>query len=715
MRRRSNQRITKIKKDFIEELLKRAEAMDVADGTSIQPPGSDLIPYPDMNNLRHWTRDYLLKGLTKVYPVKLDTDGQTYLTTLIDGLPLFTKLSKTIGTTEVSQVTTGISSFLTKVGNPTVSSNYVVSNFSGSNYFSIPSNTTYKAVGNIYKIQFTTGSDITSEQCILHAQGGPAIIILGGILREWVANNTDLFTVKPNTTYDLELTINSTSGTTAATARVSENGGPFTTVNINDTFAFTNTSGFYVGMSSQSTDRYFRGSINFDKSSITINNVVSTFCSYAEEETVVPVETSKPGLWLSNLIAPISNSFAGSWLRHNLIHSNESSYDNVNSDVIGNYTWSFFQRGVLHRTAGSSHNNDDSYCQHWSPSALGCISHDAIIIPSNNLRSTYTSYQMPVVPNDANMQYYEETMSKDVEYTFVDNNNNIPLTTTQFNGRVVGDGWVYELLLTPNGNGSGNNYGGGDNPEGPNGSNGGCITGTISYADSSLGTICTQEINSCFQTSQSYFNPEVPVVPTNKPISEPGYDWQPGTLCDNSGLVQLGCCKFGQSGYDIIYNPNVASCVKRFKGFEHILPDGTIQTGTAFENVGYDDYHLGGNCGTYVNYPKGSYDTDECGFTCFIGGSMFPGTTYLYRKHKPVEAENGVDLWLNIYDLKKQYESEGLPWTGGCGANRFTIDISTEKCTETYCTAKLIAHNVDINALGDISQLEQQVWSNATS
>ena len=703
MRRRSNQRITKIKKDFIEELLKRAEAMDVADGTSIQPPGSDLIPYPDMNNLRLWTRDYLLKGLTKVYPVKLDTDGQTYLTTLIDGLPLFTKLSKTIGTTEVSQVTTGISSFLTKVGNPTVSSNYVVSNFSGSNYFSIPSNTTYKAVGNIYKIQFTTGSDITSEQCILHAQGGPAIIILGGILREWVANNTDLFTVKPNTTYDLELTINSTSGSTAATARVSENGGPFTTVNINDTFTFTNTSGFYVGMSSQSTDRYFRGSIDFDKSSITINNVVSTFCSYAEKETVVPVETSKPGLWLSNLIAPISNSFAGSWLRHNLIHSNESSYDNVNSDVIGNYTWSFFQRGILHRTAGSSHNNDDSYCQHWSPSALGCISHDAIIIPSNNLRSTYTSYQMPVVPNDANMQYYEETMSKDVEYTFVDNNNNIPLTTTQFNGRVVGDGWVYELLLTPNGNGSGNNYGGGDNPEGPNGSNGGCITGTISYADSNQGTICTQEVNSCFQTDQSFFNPQVPDVPTTKPIGN-----EEGTIA--ADVYAYTCCPNIHTSDNRLHG-SLGTVAAKFSGNKSVTianTDGTTSTNLS-TNMNWN-YDLGSST-TCGHQGLRTASADDCG-SGWCGGGCYSGNVIV---SKPPTEQNGIDLWLNIYDLKKQYEQEGLPWSGGCGANRFTIDISTEKCTESYCTAKLIAHNVDINALGDISQLEQKVWSNAAS
>lgn len=690
MRRRSNQRITKIKKDFIEELLKRAEAMDVADGTSIQPPGSDLIPYPDMNNLRHWTRDYLLKGLTKVYPVKLDTDGQTYLTTLIDGLPLFTKMTKSIK----------------ELDEPVLVDYVQPTDFQNVSALDASINCSVDTALN---------SSAHFNQCLNGTGIWHSASASFGVKEQTVF----IHFVKPIKPDSVQFTNRSNDPNSIQPIKTVDVYGSNDNNNYTRLGSYTNTNQSLGGIWTVplvSIEAY-----SYIKLFFTTYNDYGALdrCMFhgqvLDSTKKMTVETSKPGLWLSNLIAPISNSFAGSWLRHNLIHSNESSYDNVNSDVIGNYTWSFFQRGILHRTAGSSHNNDDSYCQHWSPSALGCISHDAIIIPSNNLRSTYTSYQMPVVPNDANMQYYEETMSKDVEYTFVDNNNNIPLTTTQFNGRVVGDGWVYELLLTPNGNGSGNNYGGGDNPEGPNGSNGGCITGTISYADSNQGTICTQEVNSCFQTSQSYFNPEVPVVPTNKPIGDPGYDWQPGTLCDNSGFVQLGCCKFGQSGYDIIYNPNVASCVKGFKGFKHILPDGTIQTGTAFENVGYDDYHLGGNCGTYVNYPKGSYDTDECGFTCFIGGSMFPGTTYLYRKHKPIDAENGIDLWLNIYDLKKQYESEGLPWSGGCGANRFTIDISTEKCTETYCTAKLIAHNVDINALGDISQLEQKVWSNATS
>ena len=81
--------------------------------------------------------------------------------------------------------------------------------------------------------------------------------------------------------------------------------------------------------------------------------------------------------------------------------------------------------------------------------------------------------------------------------------------------------------------------------------------------------------------------------------------------------------------------------------------------------------------------------------------------------NKKVEPEEGINLYLNIYDLKKQYESEGIPWTGDCGTARFDIEISTTKCDESYCKSILIAENVDINSLGDISKLEEQVWANS--
>lgn len=678
MRRRSNQRITKIKKDFIEELLKRAEAMDVADGTSIQPPGSDLIPYPDMNNLRLWTRDYLLKGLTKVYPVKLDTDGQTYLTTLIDGLPLFTKMTKSIK----------------ELDEPVLVDYVQPTDFQNVSALDASINCSVDTALN---------SNTHFNQCL----NGTAIWHSASASYGVKEQTVFIHFVKPIKPDSVQFTNRSNDPNNVQPIKTVDVYGSNDNNNYTHLGSYTNTN--------QSLGGIWTVPLVSIEAYSYIKLFFTTYTDYGALDRCMfhgqvldgtkkmTVETSKPGLWLSNLIAPISNSFAGSWLRHNLIHSNESSYDNVNSDVIGNYTWSFFQRGILHRTAGSSHNNDDSYCQHWSPSALGCISHDAIIIPSNNLRSTYTSYQMPVVPNDANMQYYEETMSKDVEYTFVDNNNKIPLTTTQFNGRVVGDGWVYELLLTPNGNGSGNNYGGGDNPEGPNGSNGGCITGTISYADSNQGTICTQEVNSCFQTDQSFFNPQVPDVPTTKPIGN-----EEGTI--TADVYANTCCPNIHTSDNRLHG-SLGTVAAKFSGNKPVTianTDGTTSTNLSTNMDWNYNTSASATCG---HQGLGSASADGCG-SGWCGGGCYSGNVIV---SKPPTEQNGIDLWLNIYDLKKQYEQEGLPWSGGCGANRFTIDISTEKCTESYCTAKLIAHNVDINALGDISQLEQQVWSNATS
>ena len=67
--------------------------------------------------------------------------------------------------------------------------------------------------------------------------------------------------------------------------------------------------------------------------------------------------------------------------------------------------------------------------------------------------------------------------------------------------------------------------------------------------------------------------------------------------------------------------------------------------------------------------------------------------------------EQNINIYMNIYDLKAEAEAEGLPWTGGCGEARFTVEFSTSKCDKPGCTSRLIASNVDINSLGDISRL----------
>lgn len=692
MRRRSNQRITKIKKDFIEELLKRAEAMDVADGTSIQPPGSDLIPYPDMDNLRHWTRDYLLKGLTKVYPVKLDTDGQTYLTTLIDGLPLFTKLTKTVKYDTFMPA--HLDESITVIGSPVIGDNGVVSGFSTANY--LRTNISISD-GDEYQIKFTTGSEIKVGTITRYVPPGRTYFLeINGnhsITTGWSKILAVIPTseVEPNTTYWARIA-RPVAG--KVTYGYSTDGVNFTSTTSTDTLVGSS-DGLFIGVRVDSPDKVlqpFGGTIDLSDSYI-ISNGVKTYLWHPEGSTATAFETSKPGLWLSNLIQPVTDSVAGSWLRHNLIHSNESSYDNVNSDVIGNYTWAFFQRGILHRTAGSSHNNNDSYCQHWSPSALSCISHDAIIIPSNNLRSTYTSYQMPVVPNDANMQYYEETISKDVEYTFVDNNDNIPLTTTGFNGRVVGKDWSYELLFTPNHSGSSGNPSNND-------STGGCITGTITYYDPITDITCEQNINSCFETPQGTFNSNLPHNPDNQILDDKDIE----VITRKFKLI--GCCSSIADDFEIF---NAGTYLASFSA--------SVSCGTYSSNTPGPAYcyHEISNCGVGGSYRQFRFSDATEGWTLGWNSSGCPGGTWCgdnyghgtFKLVKPsdIKEQNNVNIYMNIKDNKTEFEANGLPWTGNCNVPRFEISYSTEPCTSTYCTSKLIASNVDINSSGFVSNL----------
>ena len=694
----SHQRITKIKKDYIEELLKKAEGTDVKNACSIQQPGSDLTPYPDLDNLRLWSRDYLLKGINKIFPVKFDSDGQTHLTTVVDGLVLFTKLTKSIGYSDIPKVEE------TDYVQPTdfvdvsaidTTRNCVIATYLNSNsYFYYCLNTWNTTDGHTWH-----SSNGKNQTVIIHFKDLIKPTSINFENRRDDPNNPQVIS--------------------QVTVYASNNNIDYVQI------GFTTNNNQSVGGAWSvdcNTDIFY----NFIKlefvaygdycalSKCKFNGRSGKFLGYST------LETSKPGLWLSNLVQPVSDSLAGSWLRHNLIHDNLSLYTSLNADTIGNYTFSFYQRGIIHRDKGSTHDNNDSYCQHWSPSALGCISHDAIIIPENNLRSTYTSYQMPVTPVNPDMQSYEETMSKDVAFTFVDNTNDIPLITTTFNGRVVGDGWTYEFLFRPNGNGSGNDYGNGSNPSADNGSNGGCVTGTIVYADSSLDTTCTQEVNSCFVTDQSIFNPLVPEVPSGT---------QTLSNDPNSFTIKRKCnVPYGTTlpGGSCIGGPCISSCKDSDVNFGRTDGRAYITSGSVCTYGGYNDCTVV----TYEVTPANARITDAINLkaggwsaeTWKIGDTS--SSTYLLGTGNPNGAkilygtvgskpQTGINLYLNITDLKKQYEGEGIPWSGGCGIHRFEIDISTTKCEEKYCTAILIAKNVDINSLGDISKLEEQVWSNS--
>lgn len=695
-RRKSNQRITKIKRDYVLDLLERAEAIDVEDACQIQPPGSDLTPYPDLNNLRLWTRDYLLKGVTKLYPVNFDDAGQTYFTVLIDGLPLYTKLTK-----KISESSQQLASFLNKFGTININVNGVASGFSNNNYFNINDsamlNPTVKGDNRYIYTTVTIPSTINTPITIFEISYNidkVAVKVNANGLLVHVKNDSEIDTISDESilgktlTFSIVYSFNGLGKTIRFRYPKSSTITGTTTLLSDSSNATIN----YVLLGQEGTTSSPGHTIDLAQSYYQQGNNQQYFILNNPGQ-----ETSKPGLWLSNLVQPISESIAGGFLRHNFIHSSSSSFNNVNSDVIGNYSFSFFQRGIIHRTAGSTHDDADSYCQHWSPSALGCISHDAIIIPLNNLRSTYTSYQTLAVPANPNMQRYDETFSKDVEFTFVDNNDNIPLSTTQFNGRVVGDGWTYELVFTPNGNGSGNEYGEGTNPSAPNGSNGGCITGTITYQDSVLGTACHQEVNSCFQTNQSYFNPEVPVVPENNPLDDTN---------NPPNEVSIQCCynvfgsgnqvhtSIAQGGANTPSSQNPATV---YVTGPVVVTSEDGKAGTSFLSCPVGPLFCA--CNTY----------NWSGLRAINNGE---GTVRWYNNDE-IPTEEDINIYINITDLKKQSEAEGVPWNDdACGNARFAYEFSTAPCTESWCTSLVIAENVDINNLGDISELETIQLSN---
>ena len=695
MKRKSNQRITKIKIDKIEELLKQAELVDVKDACVIQENGSDLTPYPDLNRLRIWTHNYLLSGITKIFanPSKSNTDD-TY-TVLIDGFPLYTKLTKSLEpidsnsstdsdtTTDLPPIT-DLESYQYYYGY--YSDSPVVTN--NSNSIVIPSSLHVK----------TPKGDLTlSDQITYTYSFSTDRYVL-------IYNSNDYWNC-------YQLVFSDTKPTNSTGEQIAWFNSSDNTWNIisssNSVTSLANDYVTPIALVKQSSSTVT--SIETDQFKIQEYTppVVSTF------------ETTKPGLWLSNLLVPVSESQAGSWLCHNLINSNKDSYSSINADTFGNYCYSFIQRGLFYKksdvsTTFTECNKNPVYGDlhnlQWSPSASSCVAYNTLYRPNAEgmaFGNVYSTYQTLITPADPDMQTYTEDNSKCFNFNHISPTS---LTSIPYSSRLVGKDWSMDLKFTPNGNGSGNDYGNGDDPEADNGSNGGCVTGTItSTIINSEGNeeVCIQTINDCFQTDQSYFNDNVPESQNDNPL---GDDWISGQFYDNTGFIQTFSVGFGVSGYDVIISPKVNSCVKGFKGFTFSSADNA-KVGTSFQNVGYGDYHYGGNCGNYVSWPRGVYDTDECGFTCFISGQLYPGTKYKYRKHKDLEPETGVNIYLNITDLKAEAEAKGLPWDNSSCSTRFSTDISTTPCSEPWCTSKIIATNVDINELGDISKLVGKVFN----
>lgn len=865
---KSNQRITKIKRDPIEELLKKAEATPVENACTIQPQGMDLTPYPDMNNLRLWVHDYLLNGLNATYINNIDASGQTHLTTIVDGLPLFTKLTKSsflrAGLVDFNQPTLdsngeiGGASFavtadsevatysintskVTTHGSPQFTpSTGVASGFSNSNYYTLPAST-QSTDGTTYIFEFTPTETVNDLQRIAHfefvlaleiqANGGPLISYC------WGTGQADVIldSVTPNTTYRVKIQITSnkcrivslwqngswvekinqydrdiklsnndymlhigtgsmaqdkplTDGTinmynsyyyidtepdalyrfaevstgslaymatnpdtgywqsnsdttnhyltyynpeaiklssiefnnylctdssyipTNFTIQGSNTGDASDWINI-QTIENSNTtvginSPYSFDVSTQYSYKYFRVYINSPQSTIQIGymKLVGTV-----DSSQIPVEITKPGLWLSNLCKPYQVSYAGGWLRQNLINHSNKEFDTINSDTIGNYSFSFFQRGIIHRDAGSTHADNDSYCQHWSPSALGCISHDSIIIPTNNLRNTYSSYQTLAVPSDVNMQYYSETPSKDVKFTFVDNNDNIPLTTTSFNGRVVGDGWTFEYLVSGNHQGSGTwtpDAGCDCDAETVNceecphcwscvsedvKNSGLCITGEIEYQNAD-GTVCIQAVNECFQTPQAVVQPDNPYISQS-------------VLNDSTIKTYVVDISVSGDGPAPIITPSLP------KQGIYSKARITKTSGTGTISLIYEDggaFNFSWNYGTGNCCRRGCvknifHTFEDCG-TCYLSRPCGSAKLYLARSESDIQAQDNVNVYFCVTDEKKKQEAQGIPWNYTCGlVDRFSFSFSTTQCEDDYTKSYLVAENISISALGDIT------------
>ena len=859
--RNSNQRITKIKRDPIEALLKKAEAKDVATAVVVQEPGMDLTPYPDMDNLRLWTRDNLLSGVDAIYNVDLDVDGQTYMTTIVDGLPLFTKLSKAVtyapGYVDFEQPvlssngTTGSASFaviadsegtapggayklstnITNNGNVTIDELTAEASFGSGKYLMFynafnPGTSTWSITCK-FKV-----TNPRAEDCGLIGIDGIhsfTLAVNNNSLKYWLSGNSTSWDIVSGETYSEALITNkdyyvrvSWNGTLTQ-IELSEDNSIWTQVySTSQTIFLNHVTQLRVSGVRSSTAKYFSGIVylaecinkigedteyyvtqestlmqaynatnsevgywqsNSDETehyltyynpspiklkSIVFSNKLCTDIYKIPEQFLiqgsntnslndwttlgtftnpnngvgideeyeftvdselefkyfrvyiikplssiqigymklvgltqsgeVPVYTSKPGLWLSNLCSPQSGTPSGGWLRSNLINYSHKGVRQINSDIIGNYAFSYFQRGIIHRDAGSIHDNNDSYCQHWSPSALGCISHDSLIIPTNNLRNTYTSYQTLAVPTDVNKQQYGETPSKDVNFTFVDNNDNIPLSTTTFNGRVVGEGWTYEFIFEPNYGGSGNNYGETTDDK-PNGSNGGCVKGTITYVLDN-GDICAQQIDKCFITTQALFNDY------NTQTGEPLEGKENAIIRKSwSGMCGRNVTIAEAGQYQIV---GVSSNISNVNG-----TTGTLNLGYSGAETFSARCSTNG-CTVFVKGDKelalahSSYVIANTGG--WVGACSYGGDATIYTV-QATEPESNVTIYLNVWDLQKEYAAQGLPWAYDCNYDRFRISISTQPCSDWFCTSYVLAENVDINDLGDISILERKVFS----
>lgn len=662
-------------------------------------------------------------------------DGDTYYTVLIDGLPIYTKLTKSLEPNVISNDSEWTQPALTSNGT-----------IGGDDYAALASTTessheAYKAFDNNSSTTWGPSSPSMPQWLTYYS---PIPLKLTRVNLNFSTDTREIYSAGY-----VEASNDNTTWTKV---------GEFTD---NNNLSFTlnlTTSDFY---------KYYRYTFTAHAGDYW-GKVQMQQYGTTGSLSKVPVTTSKPGLWLSNLSSPVSYSVAGSWIRQNLINTDSSAFDNVNNDTIGNYAYSFFQRGVIHRDAGSQHDGNDSFCMHWSPSALGCISHDAIVIPGNELQNTYTSYQTLVVPANPDMQSYQEIAVKDVQFTFVDNNDNIPLSTTTFNGRLVGKDWSYEFRVRPNFSGSGTNYGGQTrccpdddatctsnlNCSGADAtcpecisddtrSNGVVVEGNIVTNDGcnvyyTLNVLSTQAIlNADFQEhikehidatgvylnmiTQNFIDEWLNYSSTNFAVRS-GYSGICTSMgdasCSHLNRAIIGFwSRIGVSNIPSLHERKYV--LKQSSYFNHTIAflrmddTGIIDRTTGsltHEELVKQDWYVGDFACDYYTYNSSTNLCEYHGegtremtyWSNRIPNSMSP-TILVYGEPTGIDF---TDIILVIDDLKEQARVLGLPWDGDCNS-RFNvfITISSNYESKPGRSFRTLYRGVRIDELGNISGL----------
>lgn len=746
----SNQRITKIKKDPILTLLELAEKINPEDGTVVEPSGAELTPYPDMNYLRNWTRDNITKGINGIFTYSIEDDGTPNYTTLLDGLVLNTAPVKIVETTVET------SEFI----QPELTANGTI----GGTSFAVEATS---EVGGTDGMAFNLTNTTSGGRWLTATGSGyPQSVTY------YIPNGIQLSSIDFKNVSSGELSYRPTT----YRILVSNDNDTYTELYNGDWGSTVADEQFTCNVTSIGFYKYVRCEVTAGNNADRFMFRLMVLHGLVPGQTLKH-KTTKPGLWLENLQATNEDltqqySAAGGYLRTNLINQyTAQDFAHVQENVIGNYAFSFHQRGIFIRDAGSTHYDRDSYAMQWSPSAESCTSFDSLIIPLMNLRNTYTYYSTLAVPSDATKSSYTETKSKDVSFDFVDNDTNHPAQIVKFNSRIVGDGWTYEFVVRGNGVSSGSSYEVDDDRRGlAGGSNGIEVEGSISYDncdylyDNGECTTCVQQINVNGITTQTGYNKDAIDAGATSGKSTIAVAGAVTTIStSNRGWLYQGTYNYNQAMYGCDGLLKTSSSTRQSWAYTVY---GKLPDDVSFSEGIYDWAMVMGRYASYttggiIMTDKQNMTYPECGEDCIC--EQYEATSssniqyspnvrfynvpinwysqpnrlvscsipHMYVWSKTTSTSNGKSVWsfnfgrvnptsnqniyLNLLDMKAEREAMGMPWNYDCTQDRFSVTLGTTPCTDAYCQSILLYQNVSIGKNGDINTaLPEQTISNIT-